>query len=178
MSRFIGLLILAALTPAPGAAQDIPATSLVPGEAVRAQINDSGRATPVERLQAEWSAFDVYAARHLTGMPVPEAPVPEGLPISTGPAGPTPQPIPSGEVRMKVLSIAGRHTLLVVENGLPRAIAYRARMTVSGRTRSTDVCLVMPGLPSYEHWPHPIERIELSDFRYVPWQPGQRPTCE
>ena len=79
---------------------------------------------------------------------------------------------------MKVLSIAGRHTVLVVENGLPRAIAYRARMTVDGRTHSTDVCVVMPGLPSYEHWPHPIERIELSDFRFVPWQPGQRPTCE
>jgi len=68
--------------------------------------------------------------------------------------------------------------LLVIENGQGRALRYRAGMTVNGQERHTDVCVVLPRLPSYEHWPHPIERLELSDFRFVPWVAGTPPTCE
>jgi hypothetical protein len=49
---------------------------------------------------------------------------------------------------------------------------------VNGRRQHTDVCVVLPHLPSYEHWSFPIERLELSDFRFIPWAPGRMPTCE
>ena len=89
-----------------------------------------------------------------------------------------PDPIPPGEVRLRFLSIDGRQALLVVENGHGRALRYRARMTVDGRTQHTDVCVVLPRLPSYEHWPHPIQRLELTAFEFIPWAPGRNPTCE
>jgi hypothetical protein len=170
---WLGLLLAAA----PAAAQDIPAMSLAPGEAVTVRFDDGGRVGAPERSRAAWSRFDLVAARQLAGMTPPDAPMTEGMPIaSTGEA--QPDPIPPNEVRVRALSIAGQHTLLVVENGQGRALAYRARMTVRGQAHPTDVCIVLPHLPSYEHWSFPIERLELSDFRFIPWTPGRAPTCE
>ncbi|MEA3031032.1 MAG: hypothetical protein QOG13_2357 [Sphingomonadales bacterium] len=164
------------LAVAPAAAQDIPALSLAPGEAVAVQFDDGGRTGPPVRSQAAWTRFDLLAARQLAGMIPPDAPVPEATPVGDL-DGTRPPPIPPNEVRVRFMSIAGQHTLLVVENGQGRALSYRARMTVGGRTRSTDVCIVLPHLPSYEHWPHPIERLELTDFRFIPWVPGRAPAC-
>jgi hypothetical protein len=158
-------------------AQEIPALTLIPGEAVTVRFDDSDRAGPPEPGRAAWSRFDIVAARQLTGMTPPDAPMAQGLPISDL-DGMRPEPIPANEVRVRLLSIADRHALLVVENGRNRALAYRARMTVNGQVRHTDVCVVLPRLPSYEHWPHRVERIELSDFRFVPWVPGRAPTCQ
>jgi len=169
----LGLAVLSATA----VAQDIPALTLTPGEAVTLRFDDGGRSGAPERSRAAWSRFDLVAARQLAGMTPPDAPMPEGIPIA-GPEGIGPDPIPQNEVRMRVMSIAGRHTLLVVENGQGRALSYRARMTVGGQTRHTDVCVVLPRLPSYEHWPHVIERLELTDFRFIPWAPGRAPTCE
>jgi len=170
-------IFCALLAAAPAAAQGVPAVSLSPGEAVTVRFDDGGRVGEPERAPAAWSRFDLFAARQLSGMTPPDAPMPEGVPIH-GPEGMVPDPIPPGEVRLRFLSIAGQHALLVVENGQDRALAYRARMTVDGRTRHTDVCIVLPRLPSYEHWPHSVERLELYDFRFIPWPPGQTPTCE
>jgi len=173
LALFLGALLLAA----PAAAQEIPALSLAPGESIVLHFDDGGRVGPPERGTAAWSRFDLLAARQLAGTTPPEAPVPNATPIQTGDED-RPDPIPAGVVRVRALSIAGQHTLLVVENGEGRALAYRARMTVQGRTQHTDVCVVLPHLPSYEHWAFPIERLELSDFRFIPWAPGRRPTCE
>lgn len=170
----LGLLAL----PAVAAAQDIPAMSLAPGEAVTVRFDDGGRVGEPERGPAHWGRFDLVAARHLAGMTPPDAPVPVATPMGTPADGSRPDPIPPNEVRVRFLSIAGQHMLLVVENGQDRALAFRARMTVGGQSRHTDVCIVLPHLPSYEHWPHPIERLELSDFRFVPWISGRAPTCE
>lgn len=159
-------------------AQSIPSMTLAPGEAITIGLNNSGQDAALQRHRAEWSDFDVYAARHLTGITPPDAPVPVAAPFTPDADDPRPAPIPPGLIRVRFHSVAGRHSLLVVENGLQGAVAYRARITVKGDARSTDVCVVMPGLPSYEHWPHPIDSIELSSFRHVPWQPGQTPTCE
>jgi hypothetical protein len=82
-----------------------------------------------------------------------------------------------GMVRARLLSIAGRHSLLVLENGYDRAIAYRARMTRGDRTAATDVCIVVPRRHDFEHWPHPIDRLEIYDFRFVEWKPGETVTC-
>jgi len=177
MRRIVILLGLLALPAAAAAAQEIPNLSLAPGEAVTIQLDDGGRVGAPRREPATWSRFDLVAARQLAGMTPPDAPMREGIPIDA-PAGGGPDPIPPNEVRLRLMSIAGRHALLVVENGQGRALAYRARMTVGGQARHTDVCIVLPGLPSYEHWPHPIERIDLSDFRFIPWAPGRAPTCQ
>ncbi|HYI48877.1 MAG TPA: hypothetical protein VEX35_10475 [Allosphingosinicella sp.] len=166
------------LTAVPAAAQDIPALGLAPGEAATVRFDDGGRVGGPERVPARWSRFDLVAARHLAGMTPPDAPVPVATPMGTPADGTRPDPIPPGEVRLRFLSIAGRHSLLVVENGRGQALAYRARMTVNGQTRHTDVCLVLPRLPSYEHWAFPIERLELTDFRFIPWISGRAPTCE
>jgi hypothetical protein len=170
-------ILLLALAASPAIAQNVPTISLSPGEAVTIRFDDGGRAGEPERSAATWSRFDLYAARHLAGMAPPDAPVPEGMPIDAA-DNILPDPIPREELRLRMMSIAGQHVLLVVENGRERALAYRARMVANGRETHTDVCVVLPRLPSYEHWAFPIERLELSDFRFIPWAPARNPTCE
>jgi hypothetical protein len=175
-SRLAALCLL--LAAAPSAAQDIPNISLAPGEAVTVRFDDGGRVGAPESGRAEWNRFDIAAARQMAGMTPPDEPMREAM-AAAGPAdGSRPDPIPPDEVRIRFLSISGQHTLLVIENGQGRALAYRARMTVNGQGRHTDVCIVLPRLQSYEHWPHPIERLELSAFRFIAWAPGRNPTCE
>ena len=171
--RFWSLLVgLAALHVAAQAqAQEIAPITLAPGEAATISLEEPTRPT---RIAATWTRFDLVAARQLAGMTPPDEPMAEGIPINSDVR---PDPIPPGEVRIRFHSIADRHALLVVENGHGLALSYRARMTRDGRTRHTDVCVVLPNLPSYEHWPHPIERIELTDFRFIRWQEGRAPTC-
>ena len=170
-----GIIVTAA---ASAAAQITPDLMLVPGEAVTIRVDAGGRVAVSEKQQAKWSAFDVVAARHLTGLTPPNAPVPRGTAYSSPAGDPKPEPVPPNQLRARFLSIEGRHSLLVIENGLRNAIKYRATMTVNGARHPTDVCVVLAGYPSYEHWPHPIERIELTDFRFVAAQPGLAPTCE
>ena len=175
--KIVALLPGALLLATPAAAQEIPALSLAPGEAITLRFDDGGRVGPPRRSAAAWSRFDLVAARQLAGMAPIDVPQTEATPLN-GPADLQPDPIPPDEVRLRMLSIDGRHTLFVVENGQGRALAYRAHMTVNGRRQHTDVCVVLPHLPSYEHWSFPIERLELSDFRFIPWAPGRMPTCE
>jgi hypothetical protein len=173
LAAFPGALLIAA----PAAAQEVPTLSVAPGESMILHFDDGGRVGPPERGTAAWSRFDIVAARQLAGTTPPEAPETEAT-MMHGTDEARPEPIPPGTVRVRALSINGQHTLLVVENGQAGALAYRARMTVRGQTRPTDVCVVLPHLPSYEHWAFPIERLELSDFRFIPWAPGRAPTCE
>jgi len=72
----------------------------------------------------------------------------------------------------------GDHSMLVIENGYDRGMVYRARMRTGGKTEPTDVCLVMPGRFGFEYWPYPIDALELSDIRLVPWQDGNPIRCE
>lgn len=153
-------------------AQSVPDIALAPGEAVTVRIDTAG---PPERQPAQWTQFDLFVARQLAGETPPDAPVPEASPIY---GGPRTDPIPQDRIRIRFHSIAGRHAMLVVENGSDLALTYRARMTGNGQTRHTDVCVVRPHLPSYEYWPHPLDRIALSDFRFVSWEEGRVPTCE
>jgi hypothetical protein len=164
-----------ALAAGPAEAQTIPPISLEIGEAVTVWIEEGGEAGDVQRYRANWSRFDVATARHYVESTPPEAPVGEGKPFSLAEA--SPDPIPQGQIRIRFLSIADRHALLVVENGHGLALSYRAQMTTDGETRPTDVCIVLPQRPSYEYWPHPIARIELSDFRFLRWDPGRPVPC-
>jgi hypothetical protein len=60
------------------------------------------------------------------------------------------------------LSNMGGMTMLHAENGYARAFDYRARMFAGRRAANTSICTVMPGIASFESWPQPIERLELS----------------
>jgi len=174
MRLFAPVIVALALSGA-ASAQPAGTVSLRPEQAAMVGLDGAGRASRVsEAGRADWAPYDVAAARHLTGQAVPDAPVPEATPLPREITAPA---VPRGTLRVKFMSIAGRHSLLVIENGYDRAVAYRARMIVSGQTRPTDVCLVIPNQRGYEHWPHPIERIELYDFRFADWRPGEPQPC-
>jgi hypothetical protein len=61
----------------------------------------------------------------------------------------------------------GRHTVLVIENGFPRSFLYRARIGRGSKSVVTDVCQVIPNKRGYEHWPYPIDWIEITDIHPV-----------
>jgi hypothetical protein len=174
----LALFTLAVFLSAPATAQELPAITLVPGEAVTVRLEGGGRAGQLERGAAEWTPLAVYAARHFAGKTPPDAPVPVATEHYESPEMPPSEPPVPGQLRLRFFSIADQHTLLVIENGLQGPIAYRARMTIDGEARATDVCIVPTGVPGVEHWPHPIERIELTDFRYVSWRPGEPVPCQ
>jgi hypothetical protein len=69
--------------------------------------------------------------------------------------------VPADSIRFSFGSVAGQ-SMLSVENGYGRAFEYRARMFLGRRSATTSTCTVLPGMPTFESWPHPIERLELS----------------
>jgi hypothetical protein len=177
------LTILAAFLLA-GAAPPPPAAivTLAPGQAVNINVaEDSGAVTLDSRGPAALSDFDRGAIRHLTESGNYEAATgPTGVPVTAREAGqPEPAPPAAHLIRIMFAQIAdGRQTVLILENGYDRGLVYRARIRANGREQATDVCLVMPARRGYEHWPYPIDRIELSDFRLVPWDASQGIHCE
>jgi hypothetical protein len=174
----LGLLALLLPVAAPGTAQEPSGLPIEPGQAIELRLGSSGdgdiRITAI--AQAEWAPYDLAAARHLAGQPIPDAPQPHAEPLPRGPIAP--EPVEAGVVNLRFFSIAGRAAFLAIENGYDGALTYRAQMTREGQSRHTDVCLVVPLRRGYEYWPHPIDRLILSDFRLVPWREGQRVTCE
>ena len=174
----IGFALVAAawmIGAAPALAQDA-IIELTPGQAASLSVGGKGETRVISRGRGEWTRHDLAAAEHLVGQPIPDAPVAYGSSLPDGlPQAP---PVERGVVKLRFMSVAGQHMLLIVENGYGQALAYRAQMTRAGQTRPTDVCIVLPANRSYEHWPHTIDRIALSDFALVAWNEGQAPTCE
>lgn len=170
MLRLAAFALTVAATAGPALAQPI---TLAPGEAIVLRI-EGGRAE--ERGPAEWTTRDLAVAQHLSGLTPPKEPVGQASPVPDGlPEG---MPVREGVVRLRFLSIADSHSLLIVENGYGRALTYRARMTRNGQSHATDVCLVTPGNRGYEHWPHPIDRLQLNDLALVDWRPGDQQPCQ
>lgn len=103
---------------------------------------------------------------------------PNGIPArddGTRPAAPRPV---AGMVRARFTTVPGTdHSLLVIENGYDRALVYKAVMFRNG-AHPTDVCLVMPGKVGLEHWPYPIDAIEMRANVLVPWTPADGIRCE
>jgi len=174
----LALAVLALGLAAPSFAQDVDAISLVPEEAVLVHLDADGNSVgPRERSRAEWTPFDLAVARHAAGLPSVQESVPVATPMMRDSDLPAPRLILPSALRVRFMMIAGQHSVLILENGYDRALVFRARMTRGGETRSTDVCLVPANQRSFEHWPHPIERIDLDAFRFVAWQPGGPPPC-
>ena len=68
--------------------------------------------------------------------------------------------------------------LLGLENGYEGALRYHAVFHKGDRAQSTDVCIVLPRKRGFEEWPYFFDRIELSDFRLIPWHDGDAVPCE
>jgi hypothetical protein len=167
--------IMAVATPA--FAQDRLPITLAPEQAITLRLDESGATLARENPgRAEWTPFDLAVARYMAGLPPPKEPAPS-IPLPSGGSMPPAPDVPPNRLRLRFLSTAGQHSLLILENGYDRGIVYRARMTRHGETSATDVCLVMPGRHGFEHWPDAIERIEISDIRFVPWRQGDPVPC-
>ena len=178
--HLIAFALLLSAAPSEARRRSEGTVSLAPGESVTVAIDDGGRVHETARGPApRLSPFEAAAVWNLTNGVYGNAIGPISAPIQVGEDGvPEPQPIAPGVVAIKLVSLGADSTLLVVENGYARGLAYRATMHVSGRARPTDVCEVMPGRFSFEHWPEPIARIDLSRLHLVRWVEGQTPVCE
>ena len=167
---------LLALPAAPSSAAD--KVSLRPGEMAIVVIDDGGRVS-VERGGAArpMSDEDRAMVRDLL-LNHPEAFGPQAALIRADLARPAP-PVARGEIRFSFIALGERNdTLLIVENGYDRGLRYRAVMSRGSRSEPTDVCVVVPGRRGYEHWPYPIDRIDLGTMTLVPYREGDVPTCE
>jgi hypothetical protein len=177
MPRFAMALAASVLLAAPAVAQSGASVTLESGDAATFRLEPDGGATiSQQRGRAEWTPFDAAAARHLSGLPIPDQPVPFGTILGPD-VLPQPPPIEPEMVRVKLLSIAGQHSLLVIENGYDRAIAYRARMGRGNQVRPTDVCFVIPHKHAFEHWPFAFDRLEIYDMHFVAWREGDPVSC-
>jgi hypothetical protein len=162
--------------PVAGGAQAPEVVALEPGNAITLRVDAAGNVAASQRAPAEWTEYELAEARHLSGLRPPEKTVPTAsqIPNEGMPAIP---PIEPHMIRVKFFSIAGQHSLLVMANGYDQAVVYRARITRAGRSGSTDVCLVVPNHYGFEHWPFPIDRLEISEVRFVEWRQGDPQPC-
>lgn len=80
---------------------------------------------------------------------------------------------PPDRLRLSFRQASGAEdSLLTVENGYQGAVTYTAAMMVIGESGGqwfeTSVCTVPQGIYTFEHWPHAIVALTLSDFRIGP----------
>ncbi len=177
--KLAGALLLAALA-APALAQRAPSLTLEPETEVTVALDREGSpgVAVTQRRRAEWTPFDLAVARNFVTGAYAAGIGNSTVPTRDAPGIPEPPQIRPDGVRIRFMLIAGRHSELILENGFELALRYRARITVAGETRPTDVCIVEPNNRMNEHWPERIERIELYDLRLIPWQAGRRIICE
>lgn len=171
-------LVLCAVTPLAGQAraaavqdQAIPPIKLPVGSTFSIGLDATGKLDVKGGRAGPLSSFDVESLNDLV----------ENHPDAMGPNGavvhsdkPPPQ-IESGHIRFTFASF-GKDTVLVIENGFPRSFMYRARIGRGSQSAVTDVCQIMPSKRGYEHWPYPIDWIEITDIRPVEWTGALR--CE
>lgn len=165
------------LTSAAVASADVPASAgiaIVPGQQIVLRIADTVSVASVARVEP--TPVDMVSAREQMAIPTPAGPVAEGTPVYRRPGEAPPHPQP-GQVALRMFVVDGRATILVVENGYHQALVYRARELRGGRSQPTDVCIVIPAKSGYEHWPYRIDRLDLSDFRFVAWKAGDQVPC-
>ena len=148
---------------------------LHPGQSIVVRI-DNGMATVEQSSAAEpMTKYEVYTLWRAESEEVPPGVkvVPPGYLVEG--EGPPSPPHPSGnliEITMRQgpgLKPGSRpNTALFITNGYASALRYSAAMIAGGRSTSTDVCSVAPHLFGLEHWPYPIDELDLSDLRLEP----------
>ncbi|HYD25634.1 MAG TPA: hypothetical protein VEB68_12645 [Croceibacterium sp.] len=183
----IALAVLLGLSSAAWAQfEDLRNAAIVPGGRMLVRFDEAGNVSFTPDGGARLAEIDQRALREL-GIRYDD---PEQLAQSSGPNaaiirssdGSGPPPVERGLVRISLFAVTGRdgspETLLVLENGYDQALRYRALMTRGRSNQPTDVCIVLPRLRGYEHWPYRIDRLDLRGFALVPYGEGTAPVCE
>jgi hypothetical protein len=123
---------------------------------------ERGRAPPMSDFEAALLQR-MLAQEILAGSGIqPAIPVQSGS-IDADP----PKPVP-GQVRLIYRQVPGPtpgsepHSLLVLLNGYDKSFRYRVLMHSKGNVRPTDVCEVLPQVVGNEHWPYPIDQLDLT----------------
>lgn len=73
--------------------------------------------------------------------------------------------VPEGTLRFSMTNDG--MTMLQVENGTGQAFEYRARMFRGSRSEATSTCTVLPRIAGFEQWPGSLDRLELSEPRFL-----------
>ena len=106
----------------------------------------------------------------------PDAFGPNAAPIHSDQVFPA---IPQNSIRFRFVPIErGTQALLVIENGSSESYMYKARIGYAGKAGPTDVCQLIPDKRSIEHWAYPLDWIEISEVRAVPYAENSPPRCE
>lgn len=176
MLKWMLIAVLSAI-PATAGAQTVKiargdTVTLIMGDDDALHVNDTAKteANPYEvNATVEFQRGDYAAAIGANSLPMTAD-------SGAGVLAPTPA---RGKVVLRFVRSPNKDdSLLSIQNGLGVAIAYRATMTIGGKSQATDVCLVPPGKLGNEYWPHRIDTLALSDFRLVPWSAGDGVKCE
>ena len=170
-------LLAVAVAPIAAAAQTVTVkrgemTTLVMGDddVLHVAAEAAVAANPYEsKIALEFQRGDYDAAIGANSLPMAND-------SAAGMLAPTAKP---GKLVLRFVRTPGKDaSLLSIQNGFDRALAYRATMVIGGKRVATDVCLVPPGKLANEYWPHPIDALDLSQFRLVPWVAGANVVCE
>ncbi|HEY0311828.1 MAG TPA: hypothetical protein VGC56_04975 [Allosphingosinicella sp.] len=182
--RISMMLAAAALTAAPlVAAAPPPAStvSLASGESIVVRVDSDGAVTAAAPVPAPpLTDLDAYSLGKIASTEVPQDAKVLAPAFTLKGEGPPPTRIARGQIRFTFRDVAGRtphEALLTIENGYRQGLTYTAVIGLGGRSKPTDVCLVLPGKRGYEHWPFPLDRIELANLRLRPWREGDAVTC-
>ncbi len=154
---------------APASAQ----VTLEPGQGVTVRLAKKGDVSVSDVRADELGKYDMSFVEKM------RTSAPTGNNIVMGSAAPN-IPVPKVQpdrVEITFVVLDGKESVMVLVNGYGEAVSYRASIWRRGRKAPTDVCIVLPGKRGYEHWPYPIERIELTAFTAVPWKDGDPIPC-
>jgi hypothetical protein len=177
-------LLFAALLPAAPAIDRAQPISIRPGEAVTLEFRERN-AVVVERKPApplvgyERSVAADLERREAAG----GSGIQPAIAYSRKDIGAPPPVAKPGQVVLTFRIVpgarpgSGQNSLLVVLNGYGQSFHYRLRMHREGKVSPTDVCEVPPSVPMSEHWPYPIDQVDLVGEWLEPWESG-RVRCE
>ncbi|MCW3846717.1 hypothetical protein OF829_05660 [Sphingomonas sp. LB-2] len=172
-----GLAMAAAalVAAAPAAAQAI---ALKPGEAVTIHVTGKDSFEIVNRGPAVLNDYDKAVIREIGKGSYADAPTDTTSPATVSDEMPDPPEIRQGVVKLSLVAIPNNQFMLIVENGYPQALKYRARLLIGDRTGFANVCLVKPVRGTYEHWPFKVDSTEIVGIELREWQQGDAQPCE
>jgi len=149
---------------------------LAPGEAMTVRVNEnSGQILSAEKSAAQPPSEMLQAiARAASAGLLGDASGPNYAPVYGGANTQLPPP---GVVRVTLVMLPTRQTILYVENGYDQQLSYAAALEGGPRPGPTDVCTVRPHSFGVEQWPYLIDHIDLSALKLSPWRDGDQIVC-
>jgi hypothetical protein len=147
---------------------------LSPGQSISVRLGSGNDLRVLGARRAELADNDRLVIRQLVGT---SCDTPQCAPVAFRDAAPISLPIRPSEIKFSFVTVEGKHSVLIIENGYSQAVTYRARIRKSGQEAPTDVCLVLPFKRGYEHWPYAIDKLTLSDVSLRRWSEGDAITC-